>query len=204
MIRADYVLSAAHCVVKENTAHTLLDRIRISAGSAHLKQFKQQRNAAKIFIIDKYDMILDATEYDIALIKLEQPFILSNTIQVASLPDLPPLVGEELTPVGWGIIAADERTNVLRYAEMIVTNNDECQEAKLGSEGIFCTLNSDTTTCYGDSGGPYYKKDTNVVVGIVSGGLEDPETGTCSTKNVDIVTNVYHYLDWINDVLKLQ
>lgn len=196
VIDPSYVLTAAHCLVTVKTAEN--PDIEISAGHTNIKKFRHQRKASKFYIHEKYK---DNFVNDIALIKLQKPFKLSKNIKVAKLPDVISKPGQKVVPVGWGHIAPNKLPEILRYAEMSITINWDCQVAVRDAHSL-CAIQPNVTVCYGDSGGPFFLKGTNVVVGVICSVFEDPKTGSCSTKDINIMTDVYQYRDWIKQTMK--
>jgi secreted trypsin-like serine protease len=52
-------------------------------------------------------------------------------------------------------------------------------------------------TCFGDSGGPLFLEDTNIIVGVTSYGINQNCAGTGGSYRIDTVDD----LAWINEYL---
>ncbi|XP_042893484.1 venom peptide isomerase heavy chain-like [Penaeus japonicus] len=148
--------------------------------------------------------------YDIALIALEKPAVLTQSVLPACLPTDPKkdFVGEVATVAGWGYIGvgASVITDILRKVTVPVIDLLECQHmtpdpygqnTPLGlMEDQICAGAPGKDSCQGDSGGPLLYQATrdgvaceHTVIGVVSFGKGCGRLG--------VYTRVSSYLDWI-------
>lgn len=156
-----------------------------------------------MIIHENYDGLYGENNNDIAIIVLESSVLLSNNVQLANQPSYAPNSNELVNAVGWGQTETGETTEDLMYVTMPILDQSECQQylkAIRDVNSVVCLVQPISQgTCHGDSGGPFYLKDSNVVVGIVSFGFDDNITKKCMTNMPSVGTNVYFFLDWINE-----
>uniref|UniRef100_A0A8C9Q1S6 Peptidase S1 domain-containing protein n=1 Tax=Spermophilus dauricus TaxID=99837 RepID=A0A8C9Q1S6_SPEDA len=162
-----------------------------------------------IYVHEKWNSFL--VRNDIALIKLAEPVELSDTIQVACLPEKDSVLPQDYPCLvtGWGRLwtngpIADELQQglqpVVGYAtcsrwdwwSFMVRKTMVCA----GGDGII-------SSCNGDSGGPLNCQAENgawEVHGIVSFGSGQ---GCNTLKKPTVYTRVSAYIDWINQKMQL-
>ncbi|XP_064442462.1 vitamin K-dependent protein C isoform X12 [Mirounga angustirostris] len=153
------------------------------------------------------------TDNDIALLRLAQPAILSQTIVPICLPDSGlaerelTQVGQETVVTGWGYRSETKRnrTFVLNFINIPVAPHNECIQAmhNMISENMLCAgiLGDSRDACEGDSGGPMVVsfRGTWFLVGLVSWG-----EGCGRLHNYGIYTKVSRYLDWIHGHIRAE
>uniref|UniRef100_A0A336L156 CSON001535 protein n=1 Tax=Culicoides sonorensis TaxID=179676 RepID=A0A336L156_CULSO len=201
-----HVLTAAHCVVESWTPNktVLFSRFDVFAGTVNVLNFTERRYSAKVFVHPQYKFINFALPVnDIAIIKTFEPFPESSFIKVAQLPIKKTLVGDIVTSVGWGKMENDTYTDNLLFVKMKTVNNKKCEVQKAlhdDNDAIMCISGRGAIktegVCFGDSGGPSFRYDTNIIVGITSYVHVDKNI-KCSTTQPQCVTNVLHYIEWI-------
>lgn len=144
---------------------------------------------------------------DIALLKFNEALKFTDTIRPVKLPNPNTnFEGHMVTAVGWGVTeTTDKMSEELRYTELRVINDEECKNRSKESdssleitEGIICAFTHDEkprSPCFGDSGGPLvFQGDT--LVGIVS-------FGNYCGKEIHFYVRVSHYINWIDDKMRL-
>ncbi|XP_044746525.1 anionic trypsin-like [Coccinella septempunctata] len=182
LIKPDFVLTAAHCAqLYEN--HPSL--ITVVSGTSEFKQAGMQRQPAKAVYVHSNYNPKDFSN-DIALIHLEEPFIMNDLVKSIKLPEEP--IKKDLINVcnimkviGWGYREKwlPEETNyklaykfnpVLQCVDIPLISRAECASKNLGilDQSFVCTMGSGKDACQGDSGGPLFCGDTQY--GIVSNG----------------------------------
>lgn len=140
--------------------------------------------------------------HDISLIRLRTPFNLTYDvwpIPLASRSDVANLFeGQTGRASGWGKIrdSTNSITNELRFADLIVEKQDTCKSYYvdgLVTDGVICTntAGGSTSTCNGDSGGPF------VVNGSLVGVTSFVSAAGCESGGPDGFTRVTYYMDWI-------
>ncbi|XP_045875792.1 vitamin K-dependent protein C isoform X7 [Meles meles] len=153
------------------------------------------------------------TDNDIALLRLAQPAVLSQTIVPICLPDSGlaerelTQVGQETVVTGWGYRSETKRnrTFVLNFINIPVAPHNECIQAmhNMISENMLCAgiLGDSRDACEGDSGGPMVAsfRGTWFLVGLVSWG-----EGCGRLHNYGIYTKVSRYLDWIHGYIRAE
>jgi secreted trypsin-like serine protease len=201
LIRADLVLTAAHCVY----GLTRVD-IDVVAGLGYLYEDSSSQRAlvSRIYVHPKFNP--NNYENDIAIIKLTTPFILGSaairnvqTIPLVSTAALP----ASATVAGWGAITTTNPyfpTELWEVSLPIMstsTCNDVDHYRGKVSANMFCA-GVDVggyDACYGDDGGPLFYGDGAGgynLAGIVSWGDE-----CAKPKRPRVFTRVYNYLSWI-------
>jgi secreted trypsin-like serine protease len=96
---------------------------------------------------------------DIALLKFDEPLVLSETIYPACLPDtsLPveenPKTGEPLYAIGWGVtsLESDFLSSILQNVLIAAIDDATCASIYNNPPGSFCAgdLNGGKDTCFG-------------------------------------------------------
>ncbi|XP_038610223.1 transmembrane protease serine 4 [Tachyglossus aculeatus] len=196
-----WILTAAHCF-KNNPVVT---QWQVAFGSNVLSDFPA-RAVAKIFIIELNNT--SPKDGDIALVKLETPLVLSDTVRPICLPffdeELP--VATPLWVTGWGYTeqGGGKMSSNLQQALIEVIDNKRCNAADAYqgdvTEKMICAgiIGGGVDTCQGDSGGPLmYEAENWQVVGIVSWGH-----GCGGPSTPGVYTKVRSYLNWIATVRK--
>lgn len=148
--------------------------------------------------------------HDVGVVILEEPGVVLN--EYGTLPSLnqfdsfKPKRGEKITftSVGYGLqesfptpasfLASNTRTRYVAHPKLIQING--------GIVGDFSMLLSNNHhtggTCFGDSGGPNFLGDSNLVAGITSFGLNGNCAGTGGvfrTDRADVLEFINSYLD---------
>lgn len=164
LIAWDMVLTAAHCVLQNNTCEIVpLNKISVSA--QYDEAYSQTREAAYISVHENHSPH-DLWD-DIALIKLTSKFDQVNNLSLARLSSLNNVnIG---TVAGWGYIS-DNGTYPSRLMKVTtkVVNSDTCNKAKSCPKSQFCAGNGKQGACNGDSGGPFMCDSNGGVCGLVS------------------------------------
>jgi len=150
--------------------------------------------------------------HDVGVVVLESPGVpVSVTSEYGTLPSVnqfdafKPKKGQKVTftSVGYGLqesfptpasfLASNTRTRYVAYPKLIQING--------GIVGDFSMLLSNNHhtggTCFGDSGGPNFLGDSNLVAGITSFGLNGNCAGTGGVFRMDRSWS----LDWVNSFL---
>ncbi|XP_018323860.1 trypsin-1-like [Agrilus planipennis] len=201
IISESVVLTAAQCRYDYGTYSIvagIFNRVRKGVSA-------QRRGVDKFVIHEKYSNRVGL--YDIALIKVDSPFVFTSSVQPVQLPK------RGLNPSGIGIISGWGRTfynsvrpDVLTYAAVRIISNRDCAQTLISYVGSssplddtqFCTSatesdgNEKTSVCDGDIGGPFVQG--YVQVGIISWGITP--CGTTRTPSVYVKLSLY--VDWIN------
>ncbi|XP_054555579.1 vitamin K-dependent protein C isoform X2 [Talpa occidentalis] len=205
LIHTSWVLTAAHCM---EDSKKLIARL----GEYDLRRWENSEvdlGIKEVLIHPNYSK--STTDNDIALLRLDRPATLSQTIVPICLPDSGlserelTKVGQETVVTGWGYRSETKRnrTYVLNFIKIPVAPHSECVQAmnNLVSENMLCAgiLGDPRDACEGDSGGPMVASfhDTWFLVGLVSWG-----EGCGRLHNYGVYTKVSRYLDWIHSHIR--
>ncbi|XP_053308618.1 transmembrane protease serine 13 [Spea bombifrons] len=205
LINTQWVLTASHCF----TETAAPSHWRVYAGA--VKLYNLRAVSAVSSIVRHEDYHSDTDDYDVALMKLREPFTLSAGIQPACLP----MTGQTFNPdtkcwiSGFGKTAAssDETSSVLMDAEVSIISTDVCNSVNIYRGAItsrmMCAgkLAGGTDSCQGDSGGPLVCEQSGrwYVAGVTSWG-----TGCGERNKPGVYTRVTEVLPWIYTKMELE
>ncbi|CAK9805102.1 TRYP7 [Anthophora plagiata] len=190
VLNANYILTAAHCVVNQN-----VNTIVVVAGTVNLQSRTLVRQAVKIIVHEKYNPPNNWIN-DIALIKVDKPLVLNSQISAVPLPRLNENIsaGSVAIVSGWGRLqSGGPTTNQLKKARIYITDQTVCRRA---NGNIFDTQicandpSNNRGACQGDSGGPLTVNGK--IVGIVSW-----SEGCGLPNRPTVYTRVPSYISWI-------
>lgn len=116
-------------------------------------------------------------EYDLAILHLAHPVIVSRHTFPAVLAEKSPLVGSSVQISGWGTVqpkGAFPRTLQVASTLKVVPIKD-CRAKwgrlfDLSGSGIFCAESATQSACHWDSGGPVMQEER--LVGVISFGAK--------------------------------
>jgi trypsin len=170
VISAQWILTAAHCMVDETPA-----KVRVVTGRTDLGDTStgQVHTVSEIHVHPGYS----GNGYDAALIKLASATT-SPAIKLAgSGDDDLEANGALVTVAGWGDTLPTLglfSTNDLQYADLHVVSDSKCGQRNFDFDAAtgVCAGDLLTDSCNGDSGGPLWglKAGVKVQIGIVSYG----------------------------------
>jgi secreted trypsin-like serine protease len=184
LVRADVVLTAAHCVQDDGETASREDeagRYRFLIGTRDRQQGGERIEAVRLVDHPQYDPRSGA--YDIALLKLARPAALGAPIRIASPEEADRYApGDEATIIGWGAtVSGGPPTRELREGQVPIVGDAECESTNIATSGfdpatMICAgnLTGGEDSCQGDSGGPLMVPDAAgrlVLVGDVSFGF---------------------------------
>ncbi|XP_033642455.1 mite allergen Der f 3-like [Asterias rubens] len=206
LVHPEWVLSAAHCVGPLNDVwvgvgfHDLRDTAADGATIITGQWIKH----------DKFDPT-GTGDHDIALIKLDQPVVLSNRVQPIPIvsADSDVAWGTDILISGWGKLSPDDAlpSKVLRQVVVTAVRRKHCKNVytPIGapvSGNMFCAAAPGKDSCAHDSGGPAvigYNENMHVngvtLAGIVSWGF-----GCADPVYPGVYTRISKYCDWISNM----
>ncbi|XP_018394848.1 PREDICTED: mite allergen Eur m 3-like [Cyphomyrmex costatus] len=205
IINEYYVVTAAHCIYWED----ILD-IAVSAGTIDLREPHSVHLAVLGHVHERYDPedFTDRYNYDIALVKVQTPFVFSFLIYPANLPKQDEFVEPGSTALisGFGVITypGGKRTEQLYIVDNIIVNQTYCNKIYKDlidleiHDSQICSIHptEQKGVCFGDSGGPLTVNGK--LVGLVSFAYD------CgSNKYPTVYTRVPSYINWINEQIKI-
>ncbi|XP_043285567.1 transmembrane protease serine 9-like [Venturia canescens] len=204
IIDSQWVLTAGHCA----EAVPWIGSFVIKAGKHNVKVSEadeQVISVTKKIVHEKYEG--DVGPYDLALLKLKSPLVLSNAVKVISIPKNVTVPSGNSTLSGWGSISADgkELPAILQKAVLPLIDLKTCNatlEELVGPSPLhetnICTRSlNEQSACSGDSGGPLIKNNTSgnaELIGVVSWGVLPCGADAAPSVYVD----VSQFGDWIN------
>ncbi|XP_029725249.2 uncharacterized protein LOC109420210 [Aedes albopictus] len=207
LIWIDYVLTAAHCVVDHRNIRP--DIVRFGDLNLETDEDDEYAQQYKIAQIYRHPLHRFGVKYhDIALIKLEQPIRLHDTVCPACLWIDPDIRFTEFIATGWGSTGHfEDRTPSLLKVSLKPMESSKCEMFYTSElirglssgfhENHLCAVDEEMDTCEGDSGGPLQVKLmhstslTPFVVAVTSFGLP------CGLSNPGVYTKIAPYNDWI-------
>ncbi|RKH50094.1 serine protease [Corallococcus interemptor] len=191
LIRAGWVVTAAHCVQGVTPAS-----MRVYAGDLRLGTVEvdeQYRAVSRKVLHPSYD----GSAHDVALLQLAQPFNLSQAIQPLTLPDAPAPLGAPYVASGWGRTPTAPTSEALKRVSLSITSTATCRDlvgSTFVSGAMLCTAPSTTANvCTRDDGGPLAYN------GKLYGITSDFGSSQCNTFSV--FTNVATYTPWLRSVI---
>uniref|UniRef100_A0A1A9ZY98 Peptidase S1 domain-containing protein n=1 Tax=Glossina pallidipes TaxID=7398 RepID=A0A1A9ZY98_GLOPL len=204
LINENWIATAGHCV-----DDLLISQIRIRVGEYDFSHVQEQlpyieRSVAKKVVHPQYNFF--TYEYDLALVKLEQPLEFAPHVSPICLPQTDSLlIGMNATVTGWGRLSeGGTLPSVLQEVSVPIVSNDNCKSMFLRAgrqefiPEIFLCAGYETggqDSCQGDSGGPLQVKSQNghyFLAGIISWGIG------CAEANLPgVCTRISKFVPWI-------
>ena len=190
LIAPTWVLTAAHCLTQRlgglvwtTQPKFSPDGIRIERGWTYPKRGDfEQRHSAQFFIHPDYQVhpVIGPIANDAALIQINQPFT-KEPLRYAQFYDLSEegekvFTGQMGWVVGWGRDTANgekikPKNDSIQAAQVTIYRREDCGEG-YAKAGFICTIDGQTGTNPGDSGGPLFvqgEEGSLVQIGITKG-----------------------------------
>lgn len=188
IIGAEWILTAAHCVVPEGPLGTTEPKsLSILSGTAIVTQnpgvSTSESEVSAIIVHPDYNR--PTLENDIALVRLKTPLSYSSSRQAIAVPSFSswPMEGTTGFATGWGRTVGDDSTSRPTRLQGVTLEvlaspgEDECGEfwsTTFYPDVMLCAgiVNEPAATCNGDSGGPLAVDVSGVryVAGVTSWG----------------------------------
>ncbi|KAH8382105.1 hypothetical protein KR009_001899, partial [Drosophila setifemur] len=204
LINENWIATAGHCV-----DDLLISQIRIRVGEYDFSHVQEQlpyieRGVSQKVVHPKYSFL--TYEYDLALVKLEQPLEFAPHVSPICLPETESLlIGMNATVTGWGRLSeGGTLPSVLQEVSVPIVSNDNCKSMfmRAGRQefipDIFLCAGYETggqDSCQGDSGGPLQAKAQDgrfFLAGIISWGIG------CAEANLPgVCTRISKFTPWI-------
>ncbi|XP_077746732.1 chymotrypsinogen B-like [Canis aureus] len=198
LISQHWVVTAAHCGVRKS--HLVVAGV---SDHSSTEEAVQVLPIAEVFEHPLWGQ--DLGPYDIALLKLAAPALLSATASPVCLPgtnaSFP--AGSLCATTGWGRTRynSNKTPDKLQQAALPLLSNAECKKfwgSKI-TDVMICAGASGVSSCMGDSGGPLVcqKDGAWTLVGIVSWG-----SGWCNPSSPGVYTLVTKFIPWVLEILE--
>ncbi|KAH9490440.1 hypothetical protein Btru_033874 [Bulinus truncatus] len=208
LIDPQWALTAAHCF--ERVYSRNYQQFSLVGGRHHLlitDPNEQWRPVADVFM--NRDYWSGTSVNDVALIKVKQPFNLTDHVDLLCLPGHPVAAGTPCYITGWGETLGTCCANKLKQALVPVINSSVCGGPDYYGdrlkEHMMCAGFPDggVDSCDGDSGGPLACQTSTgdrrwELQGVTSWGLL-----CASAKSPGVYTVVYDYISWIRQTVSL-
>ena len=205
LIKAEWVLTAAHCLVDEGTGYLQASELKVAVGRNVLSTVGKEDifEVRAIYPHPSYDRNVNN---DIGLMHLSKPVPSQMATPIPWLDDLTlPTDGTPVLKTGWGsmdVVNEGPYPDELKSTVANVIGSHDYDFC--GSDTDFVAVSRICSNsparkgaCSGDSGGPnVIEVDGSwFLAGITSYGMTD-DTNKCAD-DVEVMTRVSYYTDWI-------
>jgi hypothetical protein len=196
LIHPSWVLTAAHCVPQNGWSYQVGYR-RTDSASGQMHTGSRRVGYSSVFVHPDYRQPggFDSGNADIALVRLDAPFVIDQYISTVAIPAAPRVVGHT------GTIAGGSHSNPDLPAGLVAvlrTPISATQPFGCGGDGQFCITSPTASLCPGDSGSGFVTIENGraTVAGVAS---------YANVTSCDVVhdndyaglTDVYSFRDWI-------
>ncbi|NWU79897.1 TMPS6 protease, partial [Onychorhynchus coronatus] len=205
LIADRWVVSAAHCFQDERLASPFIWTVYLGKyfqnATSHTEvSFK----VIRLFLHPYYEE--DSHDYDVALLQLDHPVIISPLIQPICLPAPSHFFepGLHCWITGWGALKEGGHiSNILQKVDVQLIQQNVCSEAYhyMITPRMLCAgyYKGKKDVCQGDSGGPLACKEPSgrwFLAGLVSWGM-----GCAHSNHYGVYTRITQVLGWINQTM---
>ncbi|MEQ2263787.1 Elastase-1 [Xenotaenia resolanae] len=203
LIRAGWVMTAAHCVDSSRNYRVVLGEHDLNSNSGR----EQIISVSQIYIHSNWASSNVANGYDIALLRLSSNAALNSYVQLASLPPSGQVLphNNPCYITGWGRTSTGGSLSAqLKQAYLPVVDHATCSSNGWWGSTVKTTMvcggGGNESGCNGDSGGPlncqvngqYY---VHGITSFVSG------LGCNYYQKPTVFTRVSAYISWMNSIL---
>ncbi|OCT72464.1 transmembrane protease serine 13 [Xenopus laevis] len=205
IINVKWVASATHCFQQSADPANW----RVYAGITNQNNLNAIHTVTVIVRNENYNA--DANDYDMALMKMKQPFQLTATVQPACLPVIDQKFNQNdlcyISGFGKTIANSDVGSQYLMQAQVRIIPTSVCNRVNVYNGAItdrmICAgyLEGKVDSCQGDSGGPLVCQQDGVwyLVGVTSWG-----NGCGQPNNPGVYSNIHFFLPWIYKQMELE
>jgi len=199
IVSEEWVMTAAHCSTGAPSNYELV------AGDHHIGQTEgpeQRRQVTRIIRHPSYGNTNIQYEADIALMKVDPPFVFNDYVKPAAVPNMTFSPTARATVAGWGALTEGGSSPVVLYKVDVPVVTDESCRSSYGSSSVadsmICAGEGGKDSCQGDSGGPMMceRDGVNYLCGIVSWGL-----GCARPGYPGVYTEVSYFDEWAADAI---
>ncbi|XP_028397984.1 chymotrypsinogen A-like [Dendronephthya gigantea] len=199
LIKPDWVVTAAHCVVKnpQRSRYTVVVGAHKTTGTTAVEETRRVR---QLLIHENY---VESSNHDIALIQLDKPVKISSKVNTVCLPQpgSRASVGARCYITGWGrTVGGGQAADTLQQAILPVVSHYSCSKINgylrpVIQNTMICAGGEGKGGCQGDSGGPFVCNEGGqwVLRGAVNWGHK-----MCHTTYYSVFARISNYVNWIN------
>ncbi|XP_036393237.1 transmembrane protease serine 4a isoform X1 [Megalops cyprinoides] len=201
LVSTRWVVTAAHCF---SGSKKEVSRWRVVAGRTYMGSTGGM-SVDKIILNGDYNAARN--DYDMAMMRLTQPFSVGDTRRPVCLPpqDLNLQNGDLMVVTGWGYLEEKGSVSpVLQKASVPLIDRTRCTSptvyGSIITDRMLCAgyLEGQVDACQGDSGGPLvYLSGRWQLVGVVSWGV-----GCARKDRPGVYSNVDSMLGWVHTVME--
>ncbi|XP_051720176.1 chymotrypsin-like protease CTRL-1 isoform X1 [Ctenopharyngodon idella] len=199
LINSNWVLTAAHCLVKAKVHNVVLGQNDRGSSTEPI----QFRGIAKAITHPDYNKQTNFNN-DVTLLKLSSPVQMTPRVSPICLPSSSDktLPGTVCVTTGWGRTAITWNPRILQEANKPIVSQTQCKQVfgqtKI-TDAMICAGASGSSSCQGDSGGPLVCQTSGVwyQVGIVSWGKTN-----CNIDVPIVYTRVSYFRKWIDETVQ--
>ncbi|HEY4178257.1 MAG TPA: serine protease [Kofleriaceae bacterium] len=199
LIADQWVLTAAHCVLDEQTLQPETDPMHVRFGATEINSGSGGTVVAVAEVHYNPGYNGDAWDNDIALLKLAAPV---TNVTPSPLYRTQLATGSTVTEVGYGASSNNQHSDgagLLRKVDKTTVACSGANDPTILDANLVCMNAGDGSgSCYGDSGGPAFFMSGGVltVAGVTSGGnLENCGEG------FDLYTSVAAEIAWVDTTM---
>lgn len=205
LISEEWVLTAAHCI---NSNMMNNGAVRVGAFKAPYRQDGNGGQPVEYFLLKSIIVHPDynsrTENNDFALLRLDGISTITPVpLDSSGLSDSYITGKSNLWIMGHGNtdFYSGDPTTTLSHAKVKYVSNIDCTtkysyDKKQISENMMCARDDGKDSCEGDSGGPLYDKDNDMVVGVISWGI-----GCASPEFPGVYARISAQYDWIKDIV---
>ncbi|XP_071556851.1 modular serine protease [Temnothorax nylanderi] len=227
IIQENLLITAAHCVYDETNRQPInANKIYILAGNLfrdynnpfHDPNLIKRNQVKRIYIARDYLGFIGNYLWDIAVLELVTPFVLSSYLVPACIDTLS--YGSVLEPgtlgkvAGFGRTATGESSAVLQALTVPVISVSQCRSASQSvnteqfiTNDKFCAgYTNGSSVCDGDSGGGLVFKTNDLwylrgIVSVSLGTIKEGGSFHCNHNLYSLYTEISRHISWVQDVI---
>ncbi|XP_037713690.1 venom protease-like [Drosophila subpulchrella] len=205
LITKRLVLSAAHCILYEDTYLHLGDYLIIDPPPDPIKMYNLTVDMKFIHRDYKGSIVDKSRKFDIGMFRMKEEVTYSDYVRPICIPvDKKIIQAEKFNITGWGKTKQEPPAiRILHIGTVFPLNSSSC-DIKYNittDQSQICFASNFIGSCKGDSGGPLSSMHGNRTYqyGVVSFASDNCTTGS----SIGVVTNVAHYMQWIENVIEV-
>ncbi|KAG5307515.1 FA9 factor, partial [Acromyrmex insinuator] len=227
IIQPNLLITAAHCVYDEINRQPINARsIYILTGNIfrdydypfHNPTLVKKNQVKHVYIVRNYLGLIGNYLWDIAVLELDRPFVLSTwlvPVCIDTLSDRSVLeAGSYGKVAGFGRTALGESSAILQALTVPVIPLSQCRSASQNANteqfitnDKFCAgYTNGSSVCDGDSGGGLVFKTNSLwylrgIVSVSLGTIQKDGTAYCDNNLYSLYTEISRHISWIQDVI---